>query len=146
MSVKVSNMPESSAMPQRSRGRGYFWAGLGVCALGLALVFVQISLHQLFVPWYSPVLATIGAFLLFLSVARRRTIPRIAGLVLVALFAGFQWYAIGILSKLPDYEGPAKVGKQLPAFQATLADGRSFTEANFHDGSRRLLVFFRGRW
>jgi hypothetical protein len=49
--------------------------------------------------------------------------------------------------KLPDYEGPARAGQQLPAFQATLAsNGRPFTDADLGDGHRRVMVFFRGRW
>jgi hypothetical protein len=131
---------------ERSRGRAYFWAGLGACLLGLALTAVQFSLKHLAVPWYSPVLATVGAFLLLVSLARRRSISRVIALVLVAALAGYQWYALVWLMKLPDYQGPARAGQQLPAFSAALADGRPFTEADLRDGSRRVMVFFRGRW
>jgi len=130
----------------RSRGRGYFWAGIGACLLGLALTAVQFGLKHLAVPWYSPVLATLGAFLLLVAVARRRSIPRLIALGLVAALAGFQWYFLGSLIKLPAYEGPAQAGKQLPAFSTTLADGRPFTDADLRDGSRHVLAFFRGRW
>src|SRR5262249_37872242 len=131
---------------QRSRGRGYFWAGLAVCLLGVALVVAQFSLKVLVVPWYAPALASLGALLLLVSVARRRSIPRLAALVLVAAFAGFQWFFLVSMIKLPAYEGPARAGEQLPAFTSKYADGRDFTEADLHDGSRRALVFFRGRW
>jgi hypothetical protein len=146
MSVNAPNIPATSPATDRSRGRAYFWAGLAAWLLGLALVFVQFGLKHLFVPWYSPVLATLGAFLLLASVARRRSIPRVVALVLVAALAGLQWYFLVSLVKLPDYEGPAKAGKQLPAFRTTLADGRPFTRADLRDGSQRVLVFFRGRW
>ncbi len=148
MSVNAPHMPATSPTTERSRGRAYFWAGIALCLLGLALVFVQFGLKWLFVPWYSPVLATIGVVLLLLSVARRRSIPRVIVLVLLAAFAGFQWYFLVSLIKLPDYTGPAQAGKQLPPFSATFADaeGRPFTEADLRDGSRRVLVFFRGRW
>jgi arginine exporter protein ArgO len=136
----------SPAATERSLGRPYFWAGVGVCLLGLAVAVAQVSLKYLFVPWYSPVLATLGAFLLLGALARRRSIPRVIALVLVAACAGLQWYLLVALMKLPSYEGPAQAGKQLPAFSATLADGRAFTEADFQDGSRRVMVFFRGRW
>ena len=146
MSVNAPNIPTTSAANERARGRAYFWAGIGVCLLGLALVFVQFGLKYLFVPWYSPVLATIGALLLLSSAAQRRSIPRVVVLVLVAAFAGFQWYFFASMIKLPSYAGPAQAGKQLPPFRATFADGRAFTDADLRDGSRHVLVFFRGRW
>jgi hypothetical protein len=146
MSVNAPNIPTASAANPRARGRGYLWAGLGACLLGLALVFVQFSLKHLFVPWYSPALATLGALLLLVSVVRRRSIPRVAALLLIVALAGFQWYALVSLMKLPDYAGPAQPGKQLPSFHTTFADGRPFTEADLQDGWRRALVFFRGRW
>jgi hypothetical protein len=146
MSVNAPNIPATAPANERSQGRAYFWAGIGACLLGLALVFVQFGLKHLFVPWYSPVLATIGAVLLLLSVARRRSIPRVVVLVLVTAFAGIQWYFLASMMKLPDYAGPAQVGKQLPPFRATFADGRPFTDTDLRDGSRRVLVFFRGRW
>jgi hypothetical protein len=139
----VATIP--SATP-RSRGRGYFWAGIAACLLGLALTVAQFALKYLAVPWYSPVLATLGALLLLVAVARRLSIPRVIALVLVAAVAGFQWYALVSLMKLPAYDGPAQPGKPVPAFTATLADGRSFTEADFRDGSRHVMTFFRGRW
>ena len=134
-----------SAVP-RSRGRGYFWAGLGACLLGLAATVIQFfALNIIKTPWYSPVLATVAAILLVVAVAHRRSIPRVIGLVLVAAFAGLQWYLFGVLLKLPDYNGPA-VGQPVPAFAATLADGRTFRDNDLRDGSRHVLVLFRGRW
>jgi hypothetical protein len=146
MSVNTANTATTSPATQRPPGRGAFWAGIGVCLLGLALVFVQFGLKLLFVPWYSPALASAGAGLLLLSVARRRSVPRILVLVLVTAFAGLQWYFLASMLKLPDHDGPARAGKQLPPFRAAFADGRPFTEADLRDGSRRVLTFFRGRW
>ncbi len=76
---------------------------------------------------------------------RRRTITRTIALVVVAALAGFQWFFLGSLMKLPDYEGPAKAGERLPAFHTTLADGRTFTEHDLADGRFSVLAFFRGR-
>ncbi len=131
---------------ERSRGRAYFWAGICARLLGPALVVAQFRLKHLAVPWYCPVLATLGAFLLLVAVARRRSIPRVITLLLVAVFAGLQWYFLVSLTKLPDYEGPARAEQPFPAFRSTLADGRPFTGEDLRDGSRRVLVFFRGRW
>jgi hypothetical protein len=130
----------------RSRGRAYFWAGIGACLLGLGLTAAQFSLKRLGVPWYAPILATLGAALLIVALARRRTVPRVIALVLVTALAGYEWYFLVSLMKLPGYEGPAQAGRQFPAFRSALADGRPFTDADLRDGTRRVLVFFRGRW
>jgi hypothetical protein len=131
---------------ERSRGGGYLWAGVAACLLGIALAAVQFSLKQLFTPWYAPALATIGAVLLLVAVARRRTIIRVLALVVILAVAGLQWLVLGSLMKLPAYEGPARAGQPFPAFQTAFADGRTFTDADLRDGSRRCMVFFRGRW
>ena len=136
----------TSPVAERSGGRGYFWAGIGLCLLALVLGAVQYSLHQLIVPWYVPVLTTIGALLLSISVARRRGAARIIALCLVGLLAGFEWYFLASLSRLPAYDGPALAGEPIPAFRTTLADGSPFTEQDLQDGMRSVLVFFRGRW
>ena len=140
-------MSSMSPPPDRSRGRGYFWLGLFLCVLGIGLAAVQLAVLKLTVtPWYSPALATIGAIVLLLSSSVRPTIPRVFFFVLVAAFAGLQWHALTNLMKLPEYQGPVAAGKSIPAFTSTSADGKPFTEADLRDGSRRAMVFFRGRW
>jgi hypothetical protein len=146
MSTNAPSLPTTSPSKERSQGRAYFWAGIGACLLGLALVAVQFGLKYLFVPWYSPMLFTLGAVLVFLSVVRRRSVLRIVALVLVTVLAGLEWYVLVSMIKLPDYTGPAQPGKKLPHFQAVLANGRPFTESDLSDGSRRVMTFFRGRW
>jgi len=138
----------STAAPatDRSRGRGLLWAGIAVGLLGIPLYVVQYSLGMLTVPWYQPALATLGAFLLLGAVARRRSITRLIALVLVAAFAGLDWYFVASLSKLPSYEGPARVGQKMPAFRTVKADGTPFTEKDLQDGKFSVLVFNRGRW
>ena len=83
-------------------------------------------------------MTTIGTVLLLLSVARRRSIPRVVVLVLLTAFAGFQWYFLMSMMKLPDYAGSVQAGKQQSTFRATFVDGRPFTEADLRDGSRRM--------
>jgi hypothetical protein len=131
---------------QRSQGRAFFWAGIGAGLLGPALAAAQFSLKHLFVPWYSPVLATFAVVLLLVAVARRRSILRVGALVAVATFAGLQWYILVVVVKLPAYEGTTQPGEPFPAFHSSLSDGRPFTEVDLRDGSRRAMVFFRGRW
>ena len=131
--------------PDKSRGRWLFWAGILLCPLAIALMFVQTGLNYFATPWYLPALTSLGALLLLVSVMQRRSIPRIATLLLVAAFAGLQWFFIGWLAKLPEYQGPSQ-GQPVPAITASLADGKSFTDADLQDGRKRVLVFFRGRW
>src|SRR5688500_14294637 len=45
----------------RSAGRKYFWIGILLCLAGLILVAVQYGAGRLIVPWYSPIMATVGA-------------------------------------------------------------------------------------
>jgi hypothetical protein len=127
-------------------GRAYFWAGIALGLLGPVAAVVQFGLKHLSAPWYSPVLATLGALLLLVAVVRRRSIPRVITLVLVAAFAGLQWYFLAVLTKLPEYTGPARAGEPMPVFHGTLADGRPFTQEDFRDESRHVMAFFRGRW
>jgi hypothetical protein len=131
--------------PDKTRGRSLFWVGILLCPLAIALVFVQSALDYQATPWYLPALTTLGALLLLASLVQRWSIPRIAVLVLVAAFAGLQWFFIGWLAKLPEYQGPTQ-GEPIPVFTASLADGRSFTDSDLQDGRKRVLVFFRGRW
>jgi hypothetical protein len=129
-----------------ARGRGYALAGIAVSLLGPLLFVVQISLKSLFVPWYSPILGTLGAVLLLIAVTHRRTLLRLTAFVVVAAVAVLQWYFLGVMMKLPEYDGPARPGDELPSFNSTFADGRPFTPAILRDGTRRAIVFFRGRW
>jgi hypothetical protein len=138
--------PATSQVSHRSAGRALFWLGIGVSLLGIPLSMLQISLKQLFTPWYVPALTTLGVLLLAWSMARRRTVVRGVALVLFALLAGFGWYMLGWLAKLPEYTGPARPGAKLPAFETTLADGRAFTEKDLETGVPTVLTFFRGRW
>ena len=135
----------SSAVPRQS-GRAYIWAGIFLCLLGPMLFAVAFASKHLAVPWYSPALATLAVFCLIVAVVRRRNAMRWATLLFVAAFAGIQWYGLAVLIKLPEYKGPVRVGKSIPAFQGKRADGSAFTNSELHGGKRHVLVFFRGRW
>jgi hypothetical protein len=123
------------------------WAGLGACVLGVGLMIAQFSLKRLdFVPWYAPALATVGALLLAVAFLRRPGVLRGLVLLLVVVLAGYLWFVLAGAGQLPAYNGPARAGERVPEFRTTLADGRPFTDADLRDGSRRAMVFFRGRW
>src|SRR5438876_12419781 len=85
----MTSVSTTASAQSRARGRGYLWAGIGLCLLGLAMNFVQFFvLKKFFVPWYGPAMATLGVLLLILAVARRRSVTRVIALVFVAAFAG----------------------------------------------------------
>lgn len=143
MSTTMTEAP----VAEKTRGRSYFWAGIILALLALGLVFVQYGVFkQLMLPWYAPILTTCGALLLLLSLASRRTFTRIIAFLLVGGLSGLLWFFLGVYSKLPAYQGPAEVGKPVPAFQTQLADGRTFTDQDLRGKERSVIVFYRGRW
>src|SRR5688572_8489839 len=73
MSVHASHVAPSSAATGHARGRALYWAGLLACLVGLVAVVAQFGLKILGVPWYSPILATLGAVLILLAVIQGRT-------------------------------------------------------------------------
>ena len=139
---------QASARPttDRARGRGYVWSAIGVCILAIVLVVVQYALKVFREPWYVPAFTTIAALMVLVALSRRRTVTRVFLFVLITALAAFQWYFIVSLSRLPTYEGPAKMAQQVPAFQTTRADGGAFTDQDLADGTPTVLTFFRGRW
>jgi len=142
----MANVVQAAPPKTRSRGRGYFWLGIGLCLLSPVLNMVLMQMGHLGVPWYALALSTVGVGLLLLAVIQRVGIARIVFLALFGLFCAFQWFLVVFMSKLPAYEGPARAGDKLPAFTTKLADGSSFTEKNLESGQPSALVFFRGHW
>ena len=64
-----------------ARRRPWFILGVLLFVLGPALYIVQFKLKHLgFMPWYVPLLATLGVAVMVLSVAQRRGILRTVGL------------------------------------------------------------------
>jgi hypothetical protein len=136
--------PKVSAPP---RPRLYFSLGVLIFLLGIVTLGLQyFGLKRLnVVPWYLPVLGTAGVALMVLSVYQRPKVWRILGLTLFVLLAGMEWFLV-LGSKLPEYQGPAKVGTTIPAFTTTLADGASFTDQDLQKANPTILLFFRGHW
>lgn len=138
----------------KSRGRWWFLLGIGLLLLGIVIFIVQSSLRIWAVPWYAPILATLGVLLAVFSVLQRRSVTRGVGLVLLALLCAGEWHFLIWGSKLPAYSGPVQAGQTIPHFETTLADGRLFTDADLRPGAPgsrpevngTVLVFFRGRW
>jgi hypothetical protein len=142
----MDNVMQAAPPNTRSRGRWYFWLGIGLCLLGPILNMVLMQMGRLDGLWYALALATVGVGLLLVAVIQRMGIARIVFLALFGLFCAFQWLLVVFISKLPAYEGPARAGDKLPAFTTTLADGSDFTEKDLESGQPTVLVFFRGHW
>jgi hypothetical protein len=134
-----------AAVPRRYPGRLFLALGLACTALGVIGYIVQISAERLFLPWYLPWSATLGVFLLIVSLAQARTVWRVLALLLVMLFAGAEW-AFMVEERLPPYTGPIKVGESFPAFATLRADGTPFTQGDLEGDQNSVLVFFRGHW
>ena len=134
------------AAPPRAGGRLYLWLGLALGLLGPTLYAVQLQAHRLTVPWYMPILGTIGAATMLFAATRNRGIWRFLLSALLVVLATGEWSLLLSKSKLPPYTGPVAVGKPFPAFSTTLADGSKFDETNLKGEQTTALVFFRGRW
>ncbi|MFO0811416.1 MAG: hypothetical protein U0746_22530 [Gemmataceae bacterium] len=104
-----------------------------------------IGLKWLTVPWYLPILGTVGALIALTSLGQRRAIGRYIGVTVLVLLASAEWLLVAKLSVLPTYAGPG-TGQPFPAFAARFADGTPFTEANLKGDKETILIFFRGRW
>src|SRR5437899_1804279 len=76
---------------KRSTGKLVLWLGILLVLAGPLIYMGQFSAKVLTVPWYAPVLATLGILLLFVAVWRKPNIWRISALVLFGLMAAFQW-------------------------------------------------------
>jgi hypothetical protein len=96
-------------------------------------------------PWYLPVFGTAGAALIIYALVRKTNVWRIAGLIIACLVAFVEWFIVSGGLSLPSYTGPVAAGHPFPAFNATFADGGTFT-ADSLKGKNTALVFFRGRW
>jgi hypothetical protein len=125
--------------------RRYFWFGLAAPFVGIAIYALQFRAGILKLPWYLPILGTVGVALIVYALLRKRSVWRFAGLTIVAILAFMQWFLVAGGLRLPAYAGPVAAGKAFPAFSATFADGSAFTPESFK-GHNTALVFFRGRW
>ena len=123
-----------------------FVAGVFLFLLGPAIYVAEILLGRLGTPWHVPILATLGVFLMAVSVEQRRGVVRALGLVLFVLLCGLEWLIVVALLKTPEYVGPAQPGEKIPPFSAVYADGKAFSNKELEDGGRTVLLFYRGHW
>ena len=142
----MENLQPVAPTTSTPRLRPLFLGGLLLFLAGPVLNAVQISLKQLWTPWYVPVLASLGVVLMIAAVRQRRSVWRGAALAFFALLCGGEWYLMLVSFKSPAYSGPAQPGSKLPPFAAALADGTPFTNQDVEHEVRSVLVFNRGRW
>jgi hypothetical protein len=106
---------------------------------------VQLATQRLMMPWYVPLLATLGALLVAASLWQTRTVWRLLALLLVVLLAGAEW-AFLLATRLPPYTGPVALGQPFPVFATVRADGTPFAQSDLQGSQNSVLVAFRGRW
>ena len=142
MSTPAPQFPASN----RWAGRVMLLAGVALAILAIGLFVIQFGLQRLFVPWYVPIVTTLGVALVGWSLVRRRSATRFIMLALLAALAAFEWQFLTFGALLPEYIGPARVGQKLPHFYTSRADGAMFRATDLEDGTPRVMTFFRGRW
>jgi hypothetical protein len=136
-----------ASVAARHPGRGIFLLGILLAVGGIAIFAAIFSqLHILQTPWYMPILATAGAMLAVMALARQQTIARWIGTSCLVALAGFQWFAFLFMLATPAYAGPAMVGQAFPQFATKKYDGSAFTHENLKSDKNAILLFFRGRW
>jgi len=101
---------------------------------------VQIWARQFSTPWYLPLSGTLSLAFLAASVWQARTLWRALALVFVLLLVSGEW-AFLLLTRLPSYDGPVRVGLPFPAFATTRADGKPFTQKDLSARQNTVLVF-----
>ena len=138
-------MNSTAVATPRKPGRLYAWLGVCGALAGPVLYTFQMVARIFTVPWYAPILAAVGLGLSVAALVKARSVWRFIGLAVCGLLAAIQWFLI-LSSGLPAYTGPATVGKTLPEFSATLADGTRFEPGDLVGEQNTAMVFFRGRW
>jgi hypothetical protein len=139
--------PECGSAPCNSRRPWFRWlSGLALLASGPALLYAHLKGEQLWVPWYIPILGTLGLALLVRGWLLRRTI--VGGCVVSCgvAWVALEWFVLAFGTATPDYVGPMEVGAPVPLFSVRSAAGDVFTQRDLAGPSWSMLVFFRGRW
>lgn len=141
-------MDEPNPTRETTTPKAWPWMVVGgLCfALGPLLLWGQMTLHRMGMPWYIPGLATVGVIALWVAGVRRPSILlRIVSLSALLLCA-LEWYGLAVGTRTPQYTGPIAVAKPIPRFATKLVTGESFSHRDLAHGHPSLLVFFRGRW
>ena len=123
-----------------------FIIGLVIFILGPVSMMIQMQMGYLRTSWQMPILASIGVLLMLASVMQRGGVLRILGFGVFFVLTALMWFMTLVMIRVPEYAGPATVGKKIPAFETSLATGESFSNKDLEKGESTVLVFFRGHW
>lgn len=141
-----ASQPATETALARRGGRAMLLTGIALFVAPLVVYGVQlVGLEWMAVPWYIPILGTLGVCLMLLAIVRRFTLVRAACVLVFGLLVAVQWWYFLSYSVLPNTSEILAEGVSFPAFETTRADGTPFTSDDLL-GQRTLLVFFRGRW
>jgi hypothetical protein len=140
--MTTEQLPER-ATENRPRNLLLFLMGIVLFIVGPIAYFIQLRIPRFDVPWYMPILSTIGVLLMTVSAG---AVWRKIVLMLFLVLCGLEWYFMVEFAKTPVYSGPAKIGQKLPALHASFADGKDFTQGDLEKGKRSAIIFFRGKW
>src|SRR6185312_8730730 len=120
--------PGQPATEPSSRQWPWFLAGSLLFILGPVGYAIQLRQKNLLTPWYVPILATLGLGLMIVSLRWRGAVLRALIVSLFAFVCVLEWFTLAVALKSPAYTGPARPGREVPEFTATLAGGQPFTE------------------
>jgi dolichyl-phosphate-mannose--protein O-mannosyl transferase len=147
MATEIQSQTATITPTATSRGRLLLWSGILLAILGIVIYAYLLGAGKIHhTPWYTPILASLGLFLIVLSLRRRLSIWRMFALVVVGIVTVLEWWFLLFNSALPTYNGPIAVGQQFPEFTASLSNGSPFSQNNFLGEQGTVLVFFRGHW
>ena len=139
-------MSTATQAPRQPGRWPLFLVGFLLYFSGPAILWIQVRMDYLEIPWHVPILATAGVLLMALSAWQRRGVWRPLVLIPLAVVCGLGWFRMAMQSHEPPYTGPAQAGEKMVPFTTTLADGRALSQDDLAKGQPTVLLFFRGRW
>jgi hypothetical protein len=143
--MAIEEIPSQTSVSVAVPGRRLFRLGWVFLLVGLAIYAIQLfALKQYVVPWYAPILATIGVAGMLVAVVRHWTVWRLVGLAVCLLLTAGEWLFLTVVTPAPRYAGPG-IGDPLPNFSAIDPSGAAVTRNNLL-GRPTVLLFFRGHW
>jgi len=139
-------MSTATQAPRQPSRWPLFLVGILLYLSGPAILWIQIRMDHLEIPWHIPILATAGVLLMALSAWQRGGVWRPLLLIPLVVLCGLVWFHMLMSRQEPPYTGPAHAGEKMVPFTTTLADGRVFSQDDLAKGQPTVLLFFRGRW
>src|SRR5262245_16724076 len=118
-----------------------FLTGIALFIVGPIVYAAMMQSDMLWTPWFMPILATIGVLLMVLSLWRKFGVVRGIGLLVFLVACAGEWFFFLYMIPTPQYAGAAQRNAMVPAFEATLADGSTFTNKDVAKGRSTVMLF-----